>query len=278
MPNMPDIKIFARSPDDDEITWQGVFPCMVSAEDGKFYASLTSEQWSELEPIMDSIGGEKAWGARKVDLEMHRGRKYLQAKTYDELRNALHSYGRWQVEFTEERTLVIVYKLDIDLHYVKHQITGEIVTNGTRLRDYNANGRWNESTRSRMHGDTNQVYSLGIGAAAYDRVARISRIGATTLTYERPKDPPPAAAALNEFVHVALIDRNRGQERVIGTEVPYTDELAQFLHDAMLQLCKLADGLQGMFATPESLMIMASRGAANLLAPPPPTHDERTDG
>jgi hypothetical protein len=264
MPKMPPIDIWTKADADKEITFHKAFPCMVSADDGRFYASLEPEEEAEMREIASQLFSD---GSARFDF--HRGRHYVSAASYEDLKRALYNYGRHKVEFTEVRERVIIYSLDISLHYVKHAPTGDIFPNGRMAPNYGTESNWNKDTLGHSAtGTDRKVYSLGIGARVYDRVTRTTAAGVTTTRHERPTAPlQPAAAALNEFVHLHLIDSSFDRERLMGTSVPYSDELAEYLHGAILQLCKLADGLQSLFATPEALMLAAAQGAKLLSAP-----------
>lgn len=266
MPKMPDIDIWASADADRDLKFHKTYPCMVSADNGKFYASLDPEEVDEMHEIARELFKDSTAG-----FEHHRGRLYISAASLEDLKKALYRYGRYKVEFTEERERVIIYKLDNQLHYVKHMPTGEIYANGSLSPNYGTESFWVDEKRGRASNqDYSNAYRLGIGAVVYDCVTRTTRVGVTTTSYERPSHPIQSAAeALNSFVKLDLIYRSSKPHRPVtgAVVVPYTDELATFMHGAMMELCRLADGLESLFATPENLALAAAHGGKLLPAP-----------
>ncbi len=203
MPKMPPIDIWATADADKTITFHKKFDVMVSADDGRFYASLDPEEANEMEQIAKQL-----FDGNTAKFSFHRGRRYISAPSHEDLKRALNKYGRHKVEFTEVRERVIIYRLDVALHYVKHAPTGDIFPHGGLSPNYGTESRWNNETNKSGFNDVTNAYKLGIGARVYDLVTRTTAAGVTMKRYERPNAPTqPAAEALNGL-ELSVVEEN----------------------------------------------------------------------
>lgn len=106
-------------------------------------------------------------------------------------------------------------------------------------------------------------YSVGIGAAVYDKTT-FKRKSGDTVTWEfvRDEKKDEALNKLNSFCHLHM-DPERGSFNTM----PYTVEAAEFFYKMLMALCSLAFQMDNFFGSPEKLQLAISQGA-RLLGPP----------
>jgi len=114
-------------------------------------------------------------------------------------------------------------------------------------------GKWFKTDVSSNRGVS--FYSVGLGAAVYDKTVYKRKTGATvTWEYVRKSDDP-VIKDLNSFTGI-----NINPERDDYQQMPYTPEAAAFFYRMMLGLCRLAVEMDSFFGDKERLQLAISQG------------------
>jgi hypothetical protein len=267
MPNLPDQLIHVKAADGTIFEYKA--PCNVAA-DGEF-SIVIDERLDEIARNMlreNRAGEDESFRSWKNDV--HLGHSYGKHRVYAKaLSNAmafLRACAKDFIEGEQSTERVILYNAELQVSFWR--AGAGIYPNGAGPGI--SNGQWWTPKTKAGHiasrNDAKPTFSIGIGAAVFDKVTTTRSTG-KTIRFELVRDPEnrhdqqtDAALKLNSFSGLDL-----DPESTTNMEMPYTPQAAEFFYSILIALCKMGESLDAFLADKDRLQkAIESTGAKAL--------------
>lgn len=206
MAKLPDIHIYAHH--EHKITFDRKFGCKV-LKDGLFTVTVPKDLVEEFTPFYRAEVSKSA-GIYNT----------FQAKTHQEAVNICNSFGRWKVEATEVRVLLIFYR---------NASRGQFWVTDNGLIEPNGQGDntggWYQGIDSESFNPRGAI--AGVSASVAVRVKITARNGETTYRYDLPREGELGAAG-NELKRFDMNCKPPFYSEKDKNYIPYTEKAAEF--------------------------------------------------
>lgn len=247
MPKLPDIELTVRAEDGE--AHKVKTDCWVLG-DGTFKAGIPAEL---VAIAYESIGG---YG---VGLELTATRTVVSSRTRDELIRFLRFCAKSFVDATATTELVIRYIFTPAVAFWLKK-DGSVCQNGVASGP-SGGAWWRAKTKGapELHATSREaVFSIGLAAGVFEKITTTRASGKTVrYVHITGRNANPNIEQLNGWTGLSVTDWATRRD---VQELPYSDELAQFLHNTILGLCKVARRFDDFFSSPESVALAASKG------------------
>ncbi|GIC77115.1 hypothetical protein [Moritella sp. F3] len=195
-------------------------------------------------------------------------RKYMrvESKSLDDAIKSIDDGIKSLLETEESHELIIRYKYETQCHYAKHIENGKLYSNCAQgMRDNgqhsDAGGRivnWVDNGADNRSGRPVEPYTITIQAQVLRKTTYKSR-NHERVEYFHTSKPYNDEISCEEKPHLGEFGEKlngfNGTRLTLGSEeVSYSEDAAQFFHDAMMAICGLSDRLTGFFSEKSNVM------------------------
>lgn len=248
MPKLTDLSFDFKAENGERLTFKA--PVSVSTS-GVFSVRFPEEVDASVRELLKN--GWKSKTNKIVQIEIQKTGAAIVSTDLDSCKELLSHASREQLKCEIKRELVICYKLDLNVAYVREHETGKIFQSGTKTANRDMTGA---SWHGQLSGSRSRpCYSVGIGAIVFEK---------TTATRPSGFSKKYAVAGIHGTV-CSLGDNGRRLNAFIGLyfdperesdvrEIPYTEETARFFADSIMSLVMVADRLERFFDSPETIL------------------------
>ena len=249
MPKLTDLSFDFKAENGERLTFKA--PVSVSTI-GVFSVRLPEEVSASVRELLKN--GWKSQTNKMVQIEIQKTGSAIVSTDLESCKELLAHASREQLKCEIKRELVICYKLDLNVAYVRELETGKIFQSGTQTPNRDMKGAsWHGQLSGSRSGP---CYSVGIGAIVFEKTTATrpsgsskkyslaGRHGTVCLLGENGK-------RLNAFIGLYFDPERETDVR----EIPYTEETAEFFADSIMSLVSVADRLERFFDSPDTILV-----------------------